>query len=142
MKDAKALYEASPELLSKYELPFAAFDHRDGNAISGGFVYDGQIKELRNKYIFGDIVSGRIFYIKTEDNFQNDSIFELKIYRDNKSTSLKELIGFKNTNLRFGYDDNNRELYIMTKNDGGIRRVSNAYYLKNTDTVSTESITN
>lgn len=142
MKDAKVLHEASPELLSKYELPFAAYDHHDGNAISGGYIFDGKIKDLRNKYLFGDIVNGRIFYISTENNFQNDRIFELKIYRDKKPTSLKDLIGFKNTNLRFGYDENNKELYIMTKNDGGIRKVVNAYYLKNNEKFSTAAIVN
>lgn len=47
-----------------FTYPIAQYSHQEGNAISGGFEYWGKtIPELQGKYIFGDIVNGRIFYI-------------------------------------------------------------------------------
>jgi hypothetical protein len=43
--------------------PVAAYSHRDGDAISSGFVYRGSLMPyLRGKYFFGDITSARLFY--------------------------------------------------------------------------------
>jgi hypothetical protein len=43
--------------------PVAAYSHLDGEAISSGFVYRGNLlPQLRGKYIFGDIPTARIFY--------------------------------------------------------------------------------
>jgi glucose/arabinose dehydrogenase len=41
-----------------YAAPFAQYDHADGNAISGGYVYEGILKALRDNSIFGDIIRG------------------------------------------------------------------------------------
>jgi len=43
--------------------PVAAYSHRDGDAISSGFVYRGTLMpQMYGKYIFGDISTGRLFY--------------------------------------------------------------------------------
>ena len=43
--------------------PVAAYSHRDGDAISSGFVYRGSLMpQLYGKYIFGEITTGRILY--------------------------------------------------------------------------------
>ena len=43
--------------------PVAEYSHRDGDAISSGFVYHGtKIPQLLGKYVFGDISTGRLFY--------------------------------------------------------------------------------
>ena len=43
--------------------PVAAYSHRDGIAMSGGFVYRGKaMPQLVGKYLFSDIASGRLFY--------------------------------------------------------------------------------
>lgn len=43
--------------------PAAVYSHREGDAIGGGFVYRGELMpQLRGKYIFNDITTGRIFY--------------------------------------------------------------------------------
>ncbi|MGI9176259.1 MAG: PQQ-dependent sugar dehydrogenase, partial [Pirellulales bacterium] len=48
--------------------PVAMYSHRDGDAISGGFVYRGlEIPALRGKYVFGDISTGRLFYTDLGD---------------------------------------------------------------------------
>lgn len=49
--------------------PIAEYDHDDGSAVIGGFVYHGQaVRELINRYIFGDFggfsgPTGRLFYL-------------------------------------------------------------------------------
>jgi hypothetical protein len=43
--------------------PVAAFSHREGSAIGSGFVYRGTLMpQLAGKYVFSEIVTGRIFY--------------------------------------------------------------------------------
>jgi len=43
--------------------PAALYSHKDGDAIGSGFVYRGKLMpQLRGKYIFNDISTGRIFY--------------------------------------------------------------------------------
>jgi hypothetical protein len=41
--------------------PVAIYDHDDGQAITAGFAYYGRIAALRGKFLFGDIVRGRLF---------------------------------------------------------------------------------
>ena len=41
--------------------PVAMYDHGEGVAITGGFVYGGRIPALRGKFVFGDINRGRVF---------------------------------------------------------------------------------
>lgn len=44
------------------ELPIAEYDHNEGSAVTGGFIYRGTLmSELRGRYIFGDFGSGRIW---------------------------------------------------------------------------------
>ena len=43
--------------------PVAAFSHREGTAIGSGFVYRGKLMpQLTGKYVFSEIVTGRMFY--------------------------------------------------------------------------------
>ncbi|MDB6111372.1 MAG: hypothetical protein JWR69_3122 [Pedosphaera sp.] len=43
--------------------PAAEYSHKDGDAISSGFVYRGSLMPaLRGKYLFGDISTGRLLY--------------------------------------------------------------------------------
>lgn len=44
-----------------YTYPVAMYDHNEGRAISGGFAYYGRIEALRGKFVFGDLVRGRLF---------------------------------------------------------------------------------
>jgi glucose/arabinose dehydrogenase len=78
--------------------PVVQYSHRDGDAISSGFVYRGQlIPPLRGKFVFGDITTARLFYVdlnelKAVDDQQpnplegdpnnpaNNKIHELTIY--------------------------------------------------------------
>jgi len=44
-----------------FTYPVAVYSHSDGQAVSGGFAYYGRIAALRGKFVFGDIVRGRLF---------------------------------------------------------------------------------
>ncbi len=45
----------------EFTYPVAIYDHNDGQAVTGGFAYHGRIPALRGKFVFGDIVRGRLF---------------------------------------------------------------------------------
>lgn len=75
--------------------PVAMYSHRDGDAISGGFVYRGQaIPALRGKYVFGDIANGRLFYADFQQLIAADDgnpsttapIHELNVFYDDPAT--------------------------------------------------------
>ncbi|HYG22016.1 MAG TPA: PQQ-dependent sugar dehydrogenase [Verrucomicrobiae bacterium] len=79
--------------------PVAAYSHRDGDAISSGFVYRGMLMpELYGKYIFGDITTARIFYCDLEDMIAADDgdratmaeIREIQIAWDSPYDSLDQ----------------------------------------------------
>lgn len=106
--------------------PVIQYDHDEGQAISGGFVYRGrEIRELFGKYVFGDIVNGRIFYTKA-DQFEfasQNNIEEMQLTRDGLPTTLSEITsGNGRVDLRFGTDEAG-ELYLLTKQDGYIRQL-------------------
>jgi hypothetical protein len=44
-----------------FTYPVAMYDHNDGQAVTGGFAYHGRIDALRGKFVFGDLVRGRLF---------------------------------------------------------------------------------
>nr|WP_295925153.1 PQQ-dependent sugar dehydrogenase [uncultured Dyadobacter sp.] len=126
-KDLKNVYPVPETEAGKFQTPFLQYDHIDGNAISGGYVYTGPITALKNKYIFGDIVNGRIFFANIDSALSDQSVYELAISRDGKDTDLVEMSGSKRVDLRIEYDRFTGELYIMTKSDGKIRRVTKAF---------------
>ena len=43
--------------------PAAVYSHQEGDSIGSGFVYRGKLMpQMRGKYIFNDMTTGRIFY--------------------------------------------------------------------------------
>ena len=44
-----------------FTYPVTIYDHNDGQAVTGGFAYYGRIDALRGKFVFGDLVRGRLF---------------------------------------------------------------------------------
>ncbi|CCH54068.1 HHIP-like protein 2 [Fibrisoma limi BUZ 3] len=111
----------------QYVYPVALYDHDEGNAFSGGFVYTGsEIPLLKGKYIFGDIVNGRVFYVDS-DQLQlgkQAPIEELQIAVGDSLTTFRTLTGAQKADLRFGVGLNN-VFYLYTKSDGKIYRVRN-----------------
>lgn len=107
--------------------PVAQYDHDEGIAIAGGFEYTGiSVPQLAGKYLFGDLNSGRLFYVNIADLKvgKQATIKEWKIAINNKPTSLAELCKNRRVEMRFGKDSNG-ELYIFTKPDGKVYKLVN-----------------
>jgi len=127
VKDLKTVFKISASDRHLYRQPFAQYDHEEGNAISGGYVYDGDLAVLKDKYIFGDIVKGRLFYVNINPALRDSTVYELTIIKDGKETNLQAMSQARRLHLRIAYDQYKRDLYIITKIDGKIRRVVKAY---------------
>jgi mono/diheme cytochrome c family protein len=112
----------SNDSLFHISYPVAVFDHDEGNAIEGGFEYTGKaIPQLKGKYVFGDIPSGRLFYITLSD-LEPGTLAKVKewfVSFNGKKNSLRSLCGQNRVDLRFARDEQG-ELYIFTKPDGKI----------------------
>ena len=118
-----------PENDSSFHItyPVAAFDHDEGTAIAGGFVYEGKdLPELQGKYLFGNIPSGRLFYVNSADlKLGKEAVIkEWFVSLNGKRISLRELCGQDRVDLRFGQDLKG-EMYIFTKPDGKIYQLVN-----------------
>ena len=128
--------------------PVIQYSHsRDtgGDAIANGFVYGGKlIPALRGKLVFGDITTGRIWYANRADVLAADDgeaktvapIYEIETslrrlveatYRERggKTPALPGMgavAGPGRVDVRFA-EDNDGELYLLTKPDGVIRKI-------------------
>ena len=138
------VYPRPAEDEQPFVYPIAQYDHDDGFAIGGGFVYRGaNMPGLRGKYLFTDFPRGRLFAIDADDlpvepdseaPHQGAPIEELRFAFDGIERELTAEAGFPNTyrpgslrvDARLSVDANG-ELYLLTKGDGWIRRlVANA----------------
>jgi glucose/arabinose dehydrogenase len=126
------LYKVYPlpanDSIYKITYPVAQFDHDEGNAISGGYEYWGTtIPQLKGKLLFGDILTGRLFYVDMADVKQGKQarIKEWKISINGTQRTLKELCGRERADLHFGRDSRG-ELYVLTKADGKMYKLVSA----------------
>lgn len=124
-----------------YTYPVASYGHDVNNdmaignvvGISGGFVYRGKIPALRGMYVFGDVISGKVFYAKAAEMTRGAKgvvprqapLHQLKLYDTGKQVvTMSKLATGKEkqrVDFRIGVADN--ELYFLTKADGGIWQV-------------------
>ncbi len=112
----------------KITYPVAQYDHDEGIAISGGYEYQGTaIPELKGKYLFGDIPTGKLFYVEISDlkHGRQAPIKEWKVQLNNSFRTLKEICGSERVDLHFGRDAHG-EMYILTKADGQVYKLSSA----------------
>jgi hypothetical protein len=120
-----------------YTYPVAAFDHNPprhwncrsdiGHAVSGGFVYRGsKVPELVGKYLFTDLVDGRVFYTNESEMRRGKGLapmYQLAIYdKHDKPTTMQELAGDKRVDLRLGADAAG-ELYLFAKANGKVWKI-------------------
>jgi glucose/arabinose dehydrogenase len=108
--------------------PIAEYDHGEGKAISGGYEYTGNaIPALKGKFLFGDIPTGRLFYVNVKD-LQKGKLATIKEWHvsiNGTIQNLKKLCGSDRVDLHFGRDANG-EMYIMTKADGRLYLLTGA----------------
>ena len=115
--------------------PVAQYDHDEGHAVSGGYVYRGQaIPELQGKYLFTDFPRGRVFYIDADGLVPGElaEIRELRLVIDGEEQDLADAVGHPNpydpglrADARLGIDSAG-ELYLLTKADGWVRKLGPA----------------
>lgn len=108
--------------------PVATFDHDEAKAITGGYEYTGNlVPALKGKYLFGDIPTGRLFYLDAADLKQGQTakIKEWKLTLNGKPETLRNLCGSDRIDLHFGVDAQG-EMYIMTKADGRVYQMIGA----------------
>ncbi len=108
-----------------FTYPSAAYDHDEGKAIAGGFEYTGRsIPQLKGKYLFGDIPTGRLFFINTKDllSGEKNDVKEWFVSLNGKRIKLSSLCGQDRVDLRFARDGKG-DMYLFTKPDGKIYRL-------------------
>ena len=138
------LYELPPDVLEGrtadgYTYPVAIYDHNEGRAISGGFAYHGRIEALRGKFVFGDLVRGRIFAadlaaLQAADDGVPGTVApveEIQLYvrgpsGNRASVSFRELIERSNGAATQRADlhlsrSRDGELFLTSRQDGMIR---------------------
>jgi len=120
-----------------FTYPVVAYDHDpppgwpcsadSGYAISGGFVYRGHdLPRLKGKYLFTDLVEGRVFY--TEESRmrrggREAQIYELALYEtDGTRKRMPDLTGDERADLRMGRDASG-DLYLVAKANGKVWKV-------------------
>jgi glucose/arabinose dehydrogenase len=112
-----------------FTYPVAQYDHDEGDAIVGGFVYRGTAAPaLIGKYLFGDIVRGRIFLADASALVSGNqaAIDELTLLDENGAEiNLLGITPGSRVDLRFGVDQSG-EIYVMSKRDGIIRQLLSA----------------
>jgi glucose/arabinose dehydrogenase len=113
---------------NNFTYPIAQYDHDEGNAISGGYDYTGKkLPQLKGKFLFGDIVKGRLFYIEMKDIKvgKQAPIQEIQVSVNGQITTLSKLCNSEKVDERF-HRDRNGELLLTTKPDGKIYRITGA----------------
>ncbi len=120
-----------------FTYPVAAYDHDpppgwsctsdSGYAISGGFVYRGhQLDGMRGKYVFADLVLGKLYFTETSEMVRGGEpaeINELSIYdTTGKRLGVQDLVGDERADLRLGRDSAG-ELYLVAKANGKVWKV-------------------
>lgn len=123
---------ANPELVyplpqddNGYTYPIIQYDHDEGSAVSGGFVYNGKrIPALRGKYIFGDISLGTLFYSEVNEMVAGVQapVYRLQVAMDGQLSTMAKIAGHRRVDLRIGFDDEG-ELYLLTKGNGGVYKI-------------------
>lgn len=122
-----------------FTYPVAIYDHRDGQAVSGGVAYRGRIAALRGKFVFGDIVRGRLFAAdlaamkKADDGIPATvaAVEEIQLVvsgpgGDRVHVSLRELIErtrgatMARADLHLG-QSRDGEIFVTSRQDGVIR---------------------
>lgn len=96
--------------------PNAQYDHDEGKAIIGGFVYRGKVlRQLKGHYVFGDYAKtfnndGRLFYLKKANIAGNKKSEILEMQLTDPSTLGISLLGFG--------QDSTGEIYVLGNQTG------------------------
>ncbi|MDF9714552.1 PQQ-dependent sugar dehydrogenase [Nocardioides sp. ChNu-153] len=133
-----------------YTYPVIAYDHDppagwpcaadSGHAIGGGYVYRGRLPHLRGKYVFGDIVDGRVYWARADQMRQERDreadLNEMQLFdTSGRRLRMTDLAGDTRVDLRFGTDSAG-ELYLLAKANGKVWKVVGTKIAPRVDPVS------
>jgi hypothetical protein len=122
-----------------FTYPVAMYDHGEGQAITAGFAYRGNIPELRGKFVFGELVRGRLFAadvaaMKAADDgipqttapIEEIQLFVRDASGNRTNVTLWDLVdgGIRRTITRVDLQisqSRDGELFITSRQDGTIR---------------------
>ena len=123
---------------SDFVFPVASFDHDppagwpctsdSGHAISGGLVYRGNdLKGLGGKYVFGDLVTGEVFWTDSgqmrHGSRREATLNEAQLFdTDGNRLRMTDFVDDPRVDLRFGTDAD-RNLYLLAKANGMVWKV-------------------
>jgi glucose/arabinose dehydrogenase len=116
----------SDEPPGRYTYPIAQYDHGEGSSIASGPAYAGSmLPALRGLLLFGDVRSGRVFYVRVDEIRQGRqaTVHEARLYLDGTREQLTDREG--RADLRWGVDAAG-EVYVMTQADGAVRKIVGA----------------
>ena len=120
-----------------YVYPVAAYDHDpppgwpcnadSGHGISGGQVYRGDLPGLFGKYVFGDLVDGRVFWTNASQMRQETdteaTIHEMQLFdTQGRKLRMTDFAEDARVDLRFG-TDLEKNLYLLAKANGKVWKV-------------------
>ncbi|XP_022087639.1 HHIP-like protein 2 isoform X2 [Acanthaster planci] len=107
--------QCNDEWLADEILPIHAYPHSVGKSVTGGYVYRGcQSPNLNDKYIFGDYVSGRLFYLI--ENNVTDAWDSQEICMGDSSICLGNLVNSYPKNILSFGEDEAGEVYMLATN--------------------------
>ena len=122
-----------------YTYPVAMYDHSEGQAITAGFTYHGEVEALQGKFVFGDLVRGRLFAtdvaaLKAADDgipktiapIEEIQLYVLNDFGERVYVSMRDLIELSNGATAARADLHlsrtaNGEVLITSRMDGKIR---------------------
>ncbi|MEB2779049.1 PQQ-dependent sugar dehydrogenase [Algoriphagus sp. C2-6-M1] len=99
--------------------PIIQLDHDELAAIFAGYIMP--YGPLKGKFVFGDILSGRLFFADLDD-LENSGVKSWGVVFEGKEISLLELCGGQRVDLKFGQDAEGN-VYIMSKTEGKIYKI-------------------
>ncbi|MBU1288215.1 MAG: PQQ-dependent sugar dehydrogenase [Alphaproteobacteria bacterium] len=95
--------------------PVAAYGHgaglSQGQSLTGGYVYRGNLELIKDHYVFADFVSGNVWAVPVDDLVIGQTVFGSAFLRINGS--LMADAGTVESISSFG-EDNERNLYIVS----------------------------
>lgn len=109
-----------------FTYPVAMYDHDEGQAISGGFVYQGAIPALRGKFVFGDVQRGRLFAtdvaaLKKADDGVPETVApieEIQLYVRNANGARVDVTFQELVNRAMGATRPRADLHLARTRDG------------------------
>ncbi|WP_303318083.1 PQQ-dependent sugar dehydrogenase [Flavivirga abyssicola] len=143
--------------------PVVEYDHTTGGfAIVGGFVVsDPQDVNFKDKVIFTDLPTGKVFFadfnemLQAEKDGNQASFYEINNFKldgveiteniggggTNPGVTFEDVIRYQRGDLRFGHDEQGN-VYFVTKQSGTIFKTELVYKRTDGNTVSVEDIAN